>query len=593
LSINLNILRIINEKAIENGGRIMVENMNHTIDKRPEKVHVFLASGESIIGKRGDRIEKFLRKSKSWRNNDPIVGAVINGKLRELTYKIDIEVYVRPVHISGSDGALIYRRSLTFLLAAAFEELFPNCKLIVDHSVTSGGYFCRVIDREPLNVEELEKIENKMRSFVEQDLPFQKTQVALEDAISIFEEKGFEEKVTLLRFRQKKHLVLYQLGKHFDYHHGYMVPSTRYLRTFGLAKAKKGFILRFPRRKAPHQLQPVPESNKLIETFMQYSDWLNRLSIDSVGSLNCAIESNRIRELILVTEALHELKISDLATKIIEEKDHLNLILIAGPSSSGKTTSSKRLTVQLIAQGVSPYTLELDKYFVDRDKTPRDENGEFDFESLAALNIERLNSDLLKLSAGEAVQLPKFDFITGQSLPGDVVKLEKGQLIIMEGIHGLNPNLLPDFPAERAFRIYASCLTQLNLDRYNRISTTDTRLIRRIVRDARERGYSAQATINRWDSVRRGEKRHIFPFQEFADEMLNSALVYELSALKPFAEPLLRQVNYQSEEYIEANRLLSMLEWFLPLDSEMVPDNSILREFIGGSILKEFDPRHI
>jgi len=267
--------------------------------------------------------------------------------------------------------------------------------------------------------------------------------------------------------------------------------------------------------------------------------------------------------------------------------------LIAGPSSSGKTTSSKRLTVQLIAQGVTPYTMELDNYFIDRELTPVDENGEYDFESLQVLNIPRLNDDLNRLFAGEEVQLPKFDFHSGKSVAGEKIRLRKDQIIIMEGIHGLNPNLLPDVPQDRLFRIYASCLTQLNLDRYNRISTTDSRLIRRIVRDARERGYSAQQTIRRWESVRRGEKRHIFPYQENADEMLNTALVYELSALKPFAEPLLRQVNYQSEEYIEANRLLSMLEWFLPLETEMIPDNSILREFIGGSILKEFNPQRI
>jgi uridine kinase len=267
---------------------------------------------------------------------------------------------------------------------------------------------------------------------------------------------------------------------------------------------------------------------------------------------------------------------------------HPRIILIAGPSSSGKTTFSKRLAVQLLAQGVTPYALEMDNYFVDREKTPVDEEGNFDFESISALDRARLKADLQQLVAGAEVQLPRFDFKLGKSLPGDAVRLEKDQVVILEGIHGLNPYLLQDFPTDQTFRIYVSCLTQLNLDRYNRISTTDSRLIRRIVRDARERGYPAQVTISRWESVRRGEKRHIFPYQENANVMFNSALVYELAALKSLAEPLLRQVPFGTPEYIEAKRLLAFLEWFLPLDIDLIPDNSIIREFIGGSILREF-----
>jgi len=304
--------------------------------------------------------------------------------------------------------------------------------------------------------------------------------------------------------------------------------------------------------------------------------------------LNDGISSGRIREIILVSEALHERHIGEIAEQFVKQKEHPRIVLIAGPSSSGKTTFSKRLAVQLLAQGVTPYALEMDHYFVDREKTPLDENGVFDFESIGALDRDRLQSDLRHLIAGETVQLPHFDFKLGKSLPGATVRLEKDQVIILEGIHGLNPALLPDLSADETFRVYVSCLTQLNLDRYNRISTTDTRMIRRIVRDARERGYPAQVTIQRWESVRRGEKRHIFPYQENADVMFNSALVYEIAALKPLVEPLLRQVPFGTPEYIEAKRLLAFIDWFLPLDVDLIPDNSIEREFIGGSILKEF-----
>lgn len=567
----------------------IVENIKHP----GEFVQVFVDGGEVLQGKRGLTAEEFLKQSAHWTNEDQIVGAIINDKLRELMYKINLEVNIVPVKMSDADGALIYRRSLTFLLGAVFEELFPEKSLVIDHSVSSGGYYCNLMDNEELSPEDIVLLENKMREYVAANLPFEKTQVPLEEAKALFESRGQKEKVRLLEFRKKSHLILYVMGNHKDYHHGYMVPSTGYLRHFSLVKTSTGFIMRYPQRRSPNRLGAMNFSTKLLDTFSQYRNWLNRLRIDSVGSLNQAIHGKRIREIVLVAEALHELKISSIAQEIVDKKDDIQLILIAGPSSSGKTTSSKRLTVQLIAQGITPYTLELDNYFVERERTPRDENGEYDFESLHALDIERLNTDLQGLVNGEEVQLPKFNFISGQVEDGELVRLKPNQKIVMEGIHGLNPDLLPDFPSSKTFRIFASCLTQLNLDRYNRISTTDTRLIRRIVRDARERGYSAKDTIGRWDSVRRGEKLHIFPFQDNADEMLNTALVYELAVLKAYAEPLLRQVSHKDREYIEANRLLSMLEWFVPLEAKVIPDNSIMREFVGGSILKNFDPRDL
>jgi uridine kinase len=367
-----------------------------------------------------------------------------------------------------------------------------------------------------------------------------------------------------------------------------MVPSTGYLAWFSLIRTDGGFTLRFPRRHAPTQLLPMPEYPTLLAAFRQYGDWLTRLGISSVGALDDAIQANRVREIILVSEAFHEQRVTDIARQIADRAGQVRVVLIAGPSSSGKTTFSKRLSVQLLAHGLSPFPLEMDSYFVDRELTPKDENGDFDFESIRALNTARLSQDLRGLIAGEAVRLPHYNFITGKSEEGDTIQLHRGEMLILEGIHGMNPALIPAVPAEQTFRIYVSALTQLNLDRHNRVSTTDTRLIRRIARDARERGYTAQVTIQRWESVRRGEKNYIFPYQENADVMFNSALVYELSALKPLVEPLLRQVPYGTAEYVEAKRLLAFLEWFLPIEADLVPDNSILREFIGNSILRDF-----
>jgi uridine kinase len=451
-----------------------------------------------------------------------------------------------------------------------------------------------VKDHEPLTDEELANLNTHMRSIVEEDIPFTKREVPLSEAVAYFDAKGYTDKVRLLAHRQKDYLTLYRLEDHQDYHHGYMVPSTGYLKWFNLLPTNGGFTINFPRRNQPTQLQPMPSYPKLLATFRQYGQWLDRLGIASVGALDDSILAGRIHEIILVSEALHEEHVADIAEQITARYDQSNpakmvrIILIAGPSSSGKTTLAKRLTIQLLSQGISPYPLEMDNYFVDRGDTPKDEDGQPDFESVQAVDTHHLTQDLRRLVAGETVRMPHYNFRTGQGEPGDLIQLQPGQVIILEGIHGLNPELLPEFPVEQTFRIYASALTQLNLDRHNRISTTDTRLVRRIVRDASERGYTARETIQRWESVQRGEKRYIFPYQENADIMFNSALAYELSALKPYAEPLLRQVPFGTREYIEAKRMLALLEWFEPVSSDLIPDNSILREFIGGSILKEF-----
>jgi uridine kinase len=554
-------------------------------------VEVELTDGRVISGPRGASVGDFLTNIAE-ADQAPIIGAVVNAQLRELTFKITRDSTVRPVTMGEADGMRIYRRSLTFLLESSFSKIFPDAGLRIDHSVSSGGYYCQVMGRRPLSRDELSQLEDEMKRVVGEDLPFTREELPLKQAIEYFRQEGALDKVRLLVHRKKDYLTVYKLQEHYDYHHGYMAPSTAYLRWFALARTGDGFTLRFPRRHAPTKLLPLPEYPKLLTTFRLYGNWLQRLGISSVGALNDAIKAGRIREVILVSEALHEQRVAAMAAQIASRSDRTRVILVAGPSASGKTTFSKRLSIQLLARGISPFPLQIDNYFIDRDLSPRDEHGEFDFESLEAVNHAHLAEDLQRLITGERIQLPHFDFYSGKSTAGDVVQLKPDEIIIVEGIHGLNPRLLEGFPKEKTFRIYASALTQLNLDHHNRVSTTDTRLIRRIVRDARERGYSAQQTIHRWESVRRGEKRYIFPFQEYADLMFNSALVYELAVLKPYVEPLLRQVPFGTPEYIEAKRVLAFLEWFLPLPGDLIPDNSILREFIGDSILADFKLWH-
>lgn len=561
-----------------------MKNKIKTISVRTE-VEIHLPGGHVLSGPRGAAVGEFLS---SVEYEAQVVGAIVNGELRELNYSIMMESKVEPVLMNSADGARIYRRSLTFLLEKAFSDLFSVGILFVDHSVASGGYYCDVSGRDALTALELEALKKRMNELIEADLPFERREIPLAEAIEYFRSKGFEDKVQLLKHRKKDYLTMYRLEDHMDYHHGYMVPSTRYLHMFDIMGTEGGFTLSYPRRHKPNDLLPVPEYPKLLNAFRQYGGWLARLGIDNVGALNDAIQEGRVDEIVLVSEAFHEQNLSDIARLIASRLDQSRLILIAGPSSSGKTTTARRLTIQLLALGISPFPLELDNYFLDRDKTPLGEDGKPDFESIEALDLPLLWEQLPRLIKGEEVHLPRYNFKSGMSEAGHIIQLQKGQPIIMEGIHGMDPHLIPESLRGEALRIYVSALTQLNLDRHNRVSTTDTRLIRRIVRDARERGYNASHTIAHWESVRRGEKRHIFPYQENADVMFNSALAYEMAALKPFAEPLLRQVPHGTREYIEAKRLLAFLEWFLPLDANLVPDNSLLREFIGGSILKDF-----
>ncbi len=529
----------------------------------------------------------------------PIIASICNNELRELTYPLKKDSTIRPIRLNNSDGGRIYRRSLVMLLATAAAQLWDGCQLNVSYAVPDGGFYCTRVGATPFTQEEIVRLESRMREIVTENHPITKRIAPIEEAHALFKQRNEHDKARLLAGSKRTELVLYTLLDRDDYYYGYMVRSTAVLTQFKLIWDTDGFILQYPRKESPLALRQLQPYGKLRRVFQQTEDWLYKMSVNDIGQLNHAIiQDNHIHELILVAEALHEQNIAQIASQITKKQTDsgIRLILIAGPSSSGKTTFAKRLAIQLLAHGLRPFTLELDNYFVDRVHTPLDENGEYDFEALQAIDLTLFNQHLLSIIAGESVTLPKFNFISGEREEGRTVKLSDNQIVIVEGIHGLNPGLVPHIPKDRIFRIYVSALTQLNIDGHNRIPTTDVRLIRRIVRDAHHRGYSATDTLERWQSVRRGEKINIFPYQENADAMFNSALLYELAALRPLAEPLLLQVKYGTHAHIEAKRLLSFLSWVYTLSTEnmaYIPDTSLLREFIGKSSLENYYPNNL
>ncbi|MGQ9682165.1 MAG: nucleoside kinase [Anaerolineae bacterium] len=559
---------------------------------RPAKprttAQVHLPDGHLLEGPLGTTLETYLR---AWGGAGPApaVAALVDGKLRELCYAVMKDCAVTPVTIASSDGMRIYQRALSFLLVVAAHELYPEAEVVIDHSLTLSGLFCEVRKATPLTAEEVQKLEERMRAIVAADEPILRKRVTLSEAEAIFRKQGYDDKVRLLPYRQKDYLTIYELRGLADYYYGYMVPSTGYLQHFALSLCPPGLILLFPRPEAPAVLPVLRSYPRLAGVFREYQAWLDLLNVGDVAGLNEAIASGRMREVVLVAEALHAQRIGELANEIVRKHRQVRIVLIAGPSSSGKTTFTKRLAIQLIANGVHPLALGIDDYFVDREHTPLDGNGAYDFESLDAVDRVLLNQQVAQLLSGQTVHMPHYDFATGKRNGGRQVRLAPEGIILAEGIHALNPDLLPDLKRDQMMRIYVSALTQLNIDHHNRVSTTDTRLLRRIVRDAQFRGYPAQATIQRWDSVTRGERRNIYPYQEEADAMFNSALVYELAVLKPFAEPLLAQIPPGTMEYVEARRLLAFLDWFRPWPADSVPDVSLLREFIGGSILQPFE----
>jgi uridine kinase len=554
-----------------------------------QTVQAQFPDGRAFEGPTGTPVEEFILAVQP-ESEAEIVAVLHNGRLRELSFPMETDAQLVPIPSSSSDGSRIYRRSLTFLMIAAAAEIFPDDSITVQHSLPFGGYYCERDNQPPFNQADLDRLARRMRELVVANLPIKRTSVSLDEAIRLFQVSGDTEKADLFAKRRKDYLTLYELNGVRDYFHGFMAPSTGYLSHFALRLYNRGFILQFPRRQAPDCLQPFEDEPRLAQIFRDYGDWLKIIGTPSVAALNRAIGHGREQEIILVAEAFHEQQLTAIASQIAARRRQVKIVLISGPTSAGKTTFSKRLAIQLMALGIYPVTIGMDNYFVDRDITPRDEYGDYDYEAVEAVDVPLFRQHLGQLLAGQTIIQPVYNFFTGQREEGQPLSIGPDHIVLIEGIHGLNPQLVEGIPPEAVYRVFISAFTQLNLDKHNRVPTTDTRLLRRIARDAAHRGYTAADTIERWPSVRRGEKRHIFPFQNNADFFFNSALVYEMSALKPLAEPLLLQVEPGAPARIEANRLRAFLQWFDPINTALIPNDSILREFIGGSILANFEP---
>ena len=513
-----------------------------------------------------------------------IVLVLENNKMRELFRKVKDGATVTFLTTGQIDGYNTYRRSATLLLLKAIydvEGMEAVRGMKVEFSVSEGYYVSS--KKMPVDQETLGRIEMRMKELVNENLPIEKHSIPVEEAIEHFTEHGMIDKARLFRFRRSSSVNVYLLDNFEDYYYGYMVPSTGYLKYFKLIPYDEGFVLEFPPRKTPETFGPFKEQHKVFQTLKSSTKWGEILDVGTVGALNEQISAGNIGNIILAQEAIMEKELGNIAEQIAALPDK-KLIMIAGPSSSGKTTFSHRLSIQLMAHGLKPHPIAVDNYFVERVDTPKDENGQYNFECLEAMDIELFNQQMSALLRGEEVYMPTFNFITGtKEYKGNSLKLGPEDVLVIEGIHCLNDALSYSLPAENKFKIYVSALTQMNIDEHNRIPTTDGRLLRRMVRDARTRGASAQKTISKWPSVRRGEDENIFPYQESADVVFNSALIYELSVLKQYAEPLLFGIKPEEPEYLEAKRLLKFLNYFQGIDSNMIPGNSILREFIGGS----------
>ncbi len=526
-----------------------------------------------------------LAKEHQAEYEDDILLAIVNGQLRELTKVVSDDATVEFITGKSQRGRRAYRRSLIFLMQRALMDIVePRVGLHVEHTL-GQGYFCTVTDREPLSEHELSLLKKTMKELVEKDIPIKKYSVRTSDARKMFEKAAMDEKQQLLRYRTSSNINIYDLDGCKDYFYGYMVPSTGYLKYFDIKKFEHGFMVLMPGSQT-RQVADFSSPVKLFHIQQDSSRWAKGLGVQTVGQLNEAIAKGKAFDLIFSQEAFMERRIGELAEKIAQDKDK-KFIMIAGPSSSGKTTFSHRLSSQLRALGVTPHPLPLDDYYLNRDQMPLDEFGNKDFESIEGMDIAQFNEDMGKLLAGQRVLLPEFNFVTGKrEYKNKYMQLGKDDILVIEGIHGLNDRMSSSLPTESKFKIYISALTQLTIDEHNPLSTADGRLIRRIVRDARTRGTNAADTIAMWDSVRRGEEKNIFPFQEQADAMFNSALIYEMAVLKLYALPLLYSVDENNPNYVEAKRLIKLLDYFLTMPADNIPNNSLVREFIGGSALK-------
>ena len=510
------------------------------------------------------------------------VSARVNNKVEGMHYRVYNSKDVEFLDMNSASGSRAYTRTLFFVLCKAVQDIYPNTDVVIDIPVSNGFYVDIRLGR-PVVDEDVNILRRRMQEIIDSKMPIRRFTVPTEEAIALFQEKGDVEKVKLLRTSGSIYTTYYKIGEYVDYYYGTLLTNTSQLYLFGLEKYYDGMLLRIPSVSNPDELGEMTRQDKMFDIFKEHHRWQEILGIRTVGDFNQAIDAGHATDIINISEALQEKKLAKIAEEIASRKG-VKLVLLAGPSSSGKTTSCKRLSIQLAVNGLKPLQISLDDYFVDRDKTPKDENGEFDFESIYALNLDLLNEQFNALFRGEEVELPKYDFPSGKSVKsGKKLKLEPNNVLVVEGIHALNPELTAHVPEEQIFRVYASALTTILLDNHNYIPTTDNRLLRRIIRDYKYRGVSAQETIHRWPSVRAGENKWIFPFQENADAMLNTAMLYELSVLKMQAEPLLQQVPENCEEFAEAYRLLKFLKYFKGIPYNNLPPTSLLREFLGGS----------
>ncbi len=510
------------------------------------------------------------------------VSAKVNNKVEGMHYRVYNNKDIEFLDMRTSSGSRAYTRTLFFVLCKAVQDLYPGHDVVIDIPVSNGFYVDVRLERD-VTVEDVDCIRKRMQEIVDARMPIRRYMVPTEDAIALFEEKGDVEKVKLLRTSGSLYTTYYKIGEYVDFYYGTLLTNTSQLYLFGLEKYYDGMLLRIPSLQNPDELGEVTRQDKMFEIFKEHHHWQDIIGIRTVGDFNAAVDAGHATDIINISEALQEKKIAQIAEQIAA-RPGVKLVLLAGPSSSGKTTSCKRLSIQLAVNGLKPLQISLDDYFVDRERTPKDENGEYDYESIYALDLQKINDQFNALFRGEEVELPKYDFQSGKSKKsGQRLKMNDNNVLVVEGIHALNPELTAQIPNEQIFRVYASALTTILLDNHNYIPTTDNRLLRRIIRDYKYRGVSAQETIHRWPSVRAGENKWIFPFQENADAMLNTAMLYELAVLKMQAEPLLEQVPENCDEYAEAYRLLKFLKYFKGIPFNNLPPTSLLREFLGGS----------
>ncbi|MCR5005298.1 MAG: nucleoside kinase [Clostridiales bacterium] len=554
-------------------------------------IHIILEDGQEVSVPKGTTLEQILEDLSSQETKvdnepkSPALLAVVNGKLRELWAPLNADANVRFLTLEHQDGYRTYIRTLNFLFLYSAEEVLGKEAEVRIKQAISGGTYCEISrgERTGVTEEETQALLEAMRRHVAEDLPIRKKPYPIDEAMDLFEARGMWDRSQVFKYRRFSTINLYSLGGMIDYFYGYMLPSTGMLKYFDLTQYREGVIIQLPERKWPHKVRPFVPSEKLFDVFRRSTEWSEIMGVETIGALNDSIADGSIHELIEISEALHAGHIAAIAREIFARRDQIRMVLIAGPSSSGKTTFAKKLSIQLRAEGLRPRMISVDDYFVNRENTPLDENGEKDYESLYAIDIEAFNSDLKALMAGETVTLPRYNFVTGlREYHEKPMQMGPDDILVIEGIHCLNEALTAQITRSEKYKIYISALTLINVDDHNRIPTTDGRLLRRMVRDHQYRGASAARTISMWPQVRAGEERNIFPFQEEADVMFNSAHIYELAVIKQYAEPLLFSIRRDEPEYAEARRLIKFLDYCLGVSSEIVPSTSIIREFIGG-----------